>query len=309
MSFFLRNATPRGYTMAIAYSCLQKSLRRCDVDSCLYWSVQIGCEYPNALLKRLCQNALEDAGSFAFALEIVEFSKTKPCVYKILPFVVALAKMRKTHVCNWMNRVAVQKLYDWKIAKIGSMPSFNSHDELEFTAHCLVAHIRRDNKAFEKTFGSEARNVMKVYNFVNKDVLSFSCWHMAKRRKELRQEFYPLPEVNRTVESLLAMEVVVPDYCYCKHTYEGAVRKRGYKHFFENLVFENRVYPIPAGRPDASAVGGVEDYEILAKMLTLSSQFKSNREFYNVLACREEFTKTERIVEEQENKYLQMMFS
>ena len=44
-------------------------------------------------------------------------------------------------------------------------------------------------------------------------------------------------------------------------------------------------------------------------MLTLSSQFKSNREFYDVLACREEFTKTERIVEENENKYLQMMFS
>lgn len=241
MKLFLSLTTPSGHSMGVAYSCLQKALRRGEVNTCLYWACQIGYEYPNALLKRLCQNSLEDAGSYAFALEIVNLSRDKPILKTILPYVKRLALMKKTHSCNWISRVALDLLEMNKITGFG-LPK-NDHDEMTYTARCLIAHIRKDTDNLRKCFGKDGRDVMRVYNFTNKDVLAFNCYHMAKRRMELKQSIYPLPKINGTVQEIMALKLSVQDYCYDKHTLKGKRLGRDYEHFLRHLVFNNRIYP------------------------------------------------------------------
>jgi replication-associated recombination protein RarA len=80
---FLRLHTSDDHTMQEAYSGLQKSLRANCQSSAVYWAGQVArpggkCKgYPNALRKRLCQNALEDACNwfiFLLCVESIAFS-------------------------------------------------------------------------------------------------------------------------------------------------------------------------------------------------------------------------------------------
>uniref|UniRef100_A0A0G4HEH3 Uncharacterized protein n=1 Tax=Chromera velia CCMP2878 TaxID=1169474 RepID=A0A0G4HEH3_9ALVE len=312
---FLRQRSSHGHTFADCYSCLQKSFRRGDENGAVYWAGQLGRGgpmlasaavssssqklpsnvkgYPNALRKRLVQNALEDAASLSFASALL--SRTPAGADKVtfdhlLPWVIVLCRMKKTHCAAWLNRVAVQKLYEGGLDENQrrGLPTVESMDEVTFAARCLLAHRDGKTDVIEKACGAEA---LKVYRYANDEVLALHCWQMEKRRPELSGRVWSLPTVaTGNFQDVLETRREVPDEFKDKHTAEGKRMGRGYAHFFETMVLHPRVYTqtenaqlsatsasLLSGREQGeegevvrpSARGGVEPYEREAKALYL----------------------------------------
>src|SRR5690606_24133940 len=69
---FLRRKSKSGFVMEEVYSGLQKSVRRGLEKEALFFSQELGGEFPNALKKRIVMLALEDAPYKSFVLRSLE---------------------------------------------------------------------------------------------------------------------------------------------------------------------------------------------------------------------------------------------
>jgi len=289
--------------MADAYSALQKSLRCGNEESSLYWAGQIGKSvdghkgYPNALKKRLCQNSLEDAASWSYSSRILKETATGPKLTfeELLPWVVALCRLSKTHSSAWINRVAVDKIYrgEWPSADADSGAgagadadagsgagkrcmhpivevTVENSSEVDFACACLVAHRDANLEKLRRLSGREHETALKMYRFVNNDPLVLHSLQMEMRRPELRGRRIILPVLSTSrVAAILNDRRDIPCEWRDKHTKAGKAMGRGYGHFFETMVLRPRVYPRGEGEAEASARGGGEPYEADAKALYL----------------------------------------
>lgn len=201
---FLKYKTGHGHTMADAYCGLQKSLRCGSVESAVYWSGQIGLDsngcrgYPNALRKRLCQNSLEDAASWEFVEKILARTgkDSKANFYELLPWVISLAKMSKTHTSAWLQRVAVQKVLENPVRNDKDVViSTETMGELEFSVALMKAIRDGQEAAIKACISCEEDRLWawQLYKYVNEDPLVYHVYNMHQRRNELRLRKIQIP--------------------------------------------------------------------------------------------------------------------
>lgn len=269
---FLNFKTSDGHKMATAYSGLQKSLRIGHESKALYWAGQIGKPmkgakgYPNALKKRLCQNALEDAASWTYASRLLEEvpNGSKLEFEQLVPWVLGLVRLSKTHSTAWLNRVAAQQVYDSGdlSAPSESRIDVDTMSEVDFAAACLRAHSDGDIEALALACRGDMDLAVKLYKYVNADPLVFHAWQMHQRRPELRNRVIEVS--NEKVDNLMDILTTpqdLPEQWFDKHTKEGKALGRGYGHFFEIMELYPRVYERSGGdggnvTPNACARGG-----------------------------------------------------
>lgn len=269
--------------MADAYCGLQKSIRSGQLHTAIYWAGQIGNNlnglkgYPNALKKRLCQISLEDGASWEYASRL--FTETKSNNHanfmELLPWVVALVQLPKTHSTAWLQRVAAQYVYEGgKVVTNQNDFSITTTNEIEFAASCLVAYHDENQDFLRNACGDDSVKALAIYKYINNDPLVYHAWQMHQRRPEIRNReinIVPLSDIDLspgTLESILSTRLELPDMWYDKHTKKGKKMGRGYEHFFEIMVFHPRLYPLPEGVVP-SARDGSEPYEVIAKKLYL----------------------------------------
>ena len=287
---FLNYKTSDGHKMATAYCGLQKSLRIGNENSALYWAGQIGKSrnhakgYPNALKKRLCQNALEDAGSWMYASRLLEeVPNGKNLEFEqLVPWVRALVKLTKTHSTAWLNRVAAQRVYEGYSVK-GEVLNVNIMSEVDFAVGCLVAHRDGDIATLRSACGHEGDVAVKLYKFTNNDPLVFHAWQMHQRRSELscREIRIVFDHNEADLSDVLDTRQELPLEWYDKHTKEGKEMGRGYAHFFEIMELNPRVYDRDLDncgniQPNACVRGGNDPYESEAKDLYLDFLLDGN---------------------------------
>ncbi len=225
---FMRQTTSHGHIMAEAYSCFQKYVRRGDVDGALYWGAQIGTTYPNALKKRLLQHALEDVCHPGYALDLLGAVK-KPTFEGLVPWIVALCRLRKSRAAAWMNRVAVQYVGD-----PGGAPSAL----LMSAARALVLHRDAKLEDLRATFGADA---LRLYKELNNEVLIFHCLLLVRHGVVAPDAYVVAGTCNADLETVR----VVPDFALDKHTARGKRLGRGYAHFLETMVVAPRLHEGP----------------------------------------------------------------
>lgn len=277
---FLNFKTSDGHKMATAYSGLQKSLRIGHETKALYWAGQIGKSmkgakgYPNALKKRLCQNALEDAASWTYASRLLEEVPNggKLEFEDLIPWVHGLVRLSKTHSTAWLNRVAAQEVHNEEKKKKGqglARIDLNALDEVEFAVECLKAHRDGKIEVLKHSCQSDGALAVKLYKYVNSDPLVFHAWQMHCRRPELRDREIDLTCLSDGVVSEAVMTPQdLPQEWFDKHTKEGKQMDRGYEHFFRIMELHPRVYNRIAS-DNACVRGGNDPYESDAKDLYL----------------------------------------
>lgn len=190
----------------------------------------------------------------------------------LVPWVVTLARLKKTHVAAWLQRVAAQYVYEGTYEIHSKEFTVIGLDEMEFSIACMIAH--RDNKVKRAcaACGSDAEFVHKMYKYLNNDPLIFHVWQLHHRRAELRDRIINLADVHLCDDDLtniLTTKREVPHEWYDKHTSEGKKLGRGYSHFFRIMILRPRVYELEGNAEETSERGGVEPYEQLAKQLYL----------------------------------------
>ena len=280
---FLNYKTSDGHRMQTAYCGLQKSLRNGSEDKALYWAGQIGKSmrgakgYPNALKKRLCQNALEDAASWTFASRLLEELPSGPKLEfeQLIPWVIGLAQLSKTHSTAWLNRVAAQRVYDGFISSDQDI-NVHSMNEVEFAAACLQAHSVGNIDALRSACLGDGDVAIKLYKFVNADPLVLHAWQMHQRRPELRDRVISVsltPPNNVLSTAVFETRQELPLEWFDKHTKEGKKMGRGYAHFFAIMELHPRAYDREEGvdgvTANACVRGGADPYESEAKDLYL----------------------------------------
>lgn len=254
---FLRKRTSDDHLMGEVYSSLQKTIRRGDIPAALYWSSQIGQPYPNALRKRLCQNALEDASSLTFALHVLNHTPKQPTFGDLVPYVISLCEFPKTHSSAWLNRCAAQDAFEGRVGvPYDAAPDFETMDEKTYASQTL--RYIKQNGTPPPGCPSE---VAKLFKYVNDDPLAVHCWQLERRRPELASRPVTVDPAHTEdrYAALFASRLEVPDFALDKHTTRGKKLGRGYAHFFENMLLSPRVYET-----------GDEPYEKAAKGLYLT---------------------------------------
>ena len=226
---FLNWKTSNNYTVSTVYSALQKSIRSGDRGGCSYWSKELD-KWPNALRKRLLQNALEDSADISFCMSLFRAlpPSRKPTYDELTPYVGALCELPKTHISAWLNRVAADEL--WK-SNLGS-PEGN---ELEQATHALKLHSEGRVAELSDIFGDEA---VALYKYVNRDPLVFHCLILSKRPEIKSKESFVLQSLPD------APPQPIKDYYLDKHTREGKKKGRGYSHFINNMILNKPIYEI-----------------------------------------------------------------
>jgi hypothetical protein len=282
---FLNYKTSDGHKMATAYCGLQKSLRTGSEDRALYWAGQIGKSmkgakgYPNALKKRLCQNALEDAASWTFASRLLVEVPTGPKLEfeQLIPWVRGLASLSKTHSTAWLNRVAAQRVYEGTTIMNRNI-NVEDMSEVEFASACLQEHSLGDIETLRSACLGDGDLAIKLYKFVNSDPLVFHAWQMHQRRAELRERNIQLNNDNTDVDlsDIFTKPQELPLEWFDKHTKERKKMGRGYAHFFEIMELHPSVYEREESENGSNACvrGGNDPYESEAKDLYLD--FKLN---------------------------------
>jgi hypothetical protein len=190
----------------------------------------------------------------------------------LVPWVVTLARLKKTHVAAWLQRVAAQYVYEGTYDIRSKKFTVTGLDEMEFSIACMVAH--RDGKVKRACAAceSDADFVQKMYKYLNNDPLIFHVWQLHHRRPELRDRTINLADAHlcdTELTGILTAMRDLPDEWYDKHTSQGKKLGRGYGHFFRVMVLWPRVYELEGDAEETSERGGVEPYEQLAKRLYL----------------------------------------
>ena len=270
---FLNFKTSHGHVIADAYSGLQKSIRSGNTEFSLYWASQIGnsingCKgYPNALKKRLCQISLEDAASWTFASrlfkELPNGQKLK--FEELIPWVIELSNLSKTHTTAWLNRIAAQEIYDNQLEDTGILFNINTSNETQFAVYSLIAHCSQNMASLKSACEKDGDLAVKLYKYINSDPLVFHAWQMEKRRVELSSRIIVIDKNASVDENIFLFPRELPDEWYDKHTKRGKFLNRGYKHFFEIMKLNPAVYE-----------ENCDPYESEAKVLYLT--FKINGE-------------------------------
>lgn len=208
-------------------------------------------------------------------------SQRKASLEELLPWVVALANLPKTHSAAWLQRVASQAVYEGNIS--GEQFSLSAMTEINFSAAVLIAHRDGDVDSLQGACGVDGDTAMSIYNYTNRDPLVFHAWQLQQRREELKTCEVNLPVLDMAAfESILSSPRELPKQWYDKHTREGKKMGRGYAHFFRILVLHPRLYPLPQDGIDREERGtevrmwtegsvreGHEPYEAEAKALYL----------------------------------------
>lgn len=270
---FLNFKTSHGHVIADAYSGLQKSIRSGNTESSLYWAGQIGKSingskgYPNALKKRLCQISLEDAASWTYASRLFKElpNGQKLTFQELIPWIIELSNLSKTHSTAWLNRVAAQHIYNNQLEDTGLLFNINTSNEIEFAVHSLTTHCSQNMEFLERICETDGVLAVKLYKYINSDPLVFHAWQMEKRREELNSREIIIDRYINVDENIFLEPRELPDEWYDKHTKRGKSLNRGYKHFFEIMKLNPAVYE-----------ENCEPYESEAKNLYLN--FKINGE-------------------------------
>lgn len=283
---FLRKVAINGYSMGEVYSALQKSMRKGDINSALYWGCVLGVEYPNALKKRLIQNSLEDVASWELASKIMSEtgSDKKANLIELLPWLVCICKMGKNHISAWLNRVAASHIADFNNFDCNN---YQDCEELEFSVYVLVARNNKNDLWLKNACEIDSKLAYKMYKFINEDSLVYHVWQLNKRRIELKENRIIIDKNEKfDVDEILKNKMVYPEDWYDKHTSRGKKMGRGYEHFFSILELN------PKMMLD-------NDYEEEAKLLCLNLEFGKELRSRNVVK-----EKIEVCIEKKYNKYV-----
>jgi hypothetical protein len=247
------------HTLGEVYSCLQKALRRGEVGVAVYAARAAGLPYPHLLLKRVLYFLAEDCPCVDAIARVASLKKDDTdLLKKLLPFVVAVAPLPKTHATAFLNRVAC---FDLCTRYCDAPPSLSLDAAIEqgnvrlAAVHVVVASLQKSTVEllFTKLTPKHAAGLFaawKVLGDINHGRLLLFAALL------LRMGVFPpslcdkleLAPLSAEHAALTQARQVLPDWVYDKHTATGKARGRGYAHFLEVSLQVNKPL-FPGGDP------------------------------------------------------------
>lgn len=253
MTFLVKETASKHFHFAEVYSCLQKSIRRNDINICLELVKEFN-EYPNALKKRLIYVVVEDLPDYRLMQEIYTTKSTIEDLVKWIPI-----------VCNHVKSRAGTTGFRYAVECPDDDSEFTDNDTLKEMLVKLAHGIKNGKQKdmidwfedwLEKhEYHDYKRNtkIQTIYNFIGKarTVLTGMCVFVST--PEVRT--YNKDDIDNVI--LNNNELIygsnkykfekdkytltrLPQYTYDKHVAGG---DKSYKFFFNNLVLSPRLPP------------------------------------------------------------------
>lgn len=239
--FLSRLGASGRYQFSVIYSCLQKSLRRGDIERSIDMAYEFRPTYLNALKGRLVQNCTEDCPDLTL---IANIASSPPEMEKLLQFVVIICKHVKCRDGMYGLRLICEE--DWcfdiptvedNALLINGEPAdllhllriawthICSHRELDFIQYFQPLYPKFKLSSIYKSSG-------KHITF-----LTMLCVHTCIPAV---REQYALPEV-KVQKSYKFLDNPLPKYVYDKHVKNSPPEQKTYKFFIENCIIEPRL--------------------------------------------------------------------
>ena len=248
---FLSNPTAsENFHFAEIYSCLQKSVRRGNIELCLELAKEFR-DYPNALKKRLIYISVEDLPDWRLVYEIYKTPSTLIDLIKWIPIVCQHLKTRAgtdgyryAVECplNYYGESEYSLTDDIKTLLIKTAYKLKNNEQLN-AVDWFEKYLKNNN--FYRGY-SKPTKIQTIYNFVNKPrtVLLGLCVYISIpeirtynqfdiKNVSVEEDFikyngykWKLDLENYTLKQL-------PMYTYDKHVHGG---NQSYDFFFKNMV-------------------------------------------------------------------------
>lgn len=220
------------------YSCLQKSLRRGDMNLALEMAKEFK-EYPNALKKRLIQNCSEDCPNIYLINDIYN---TKPNLIDLINFVPAICLHIKCREATVGFRVACEQPHNFDKLTI------DDKDLLTTLTKCFTSLCKNNSDATEilDFFQNLIPDIKlkRIYNFISQN-RTFICMLCAwKCIPYITQKTYEKPDVYSIYGKRFEINTFtlseLPDYVYDKHVSSSPPENKTYEFFINNCVLKPR---------------------------------------------------------------------
>ena len=237
---FLRNKGASGrFTFDVIFSCLQKSMRRGDLDLATEMVKEFK-DYPNALKKRLVYDCCEDCPNLYLIRDIYN---TKPEIGNLYPFVQIICQHVKCREVIMGFRVACQDkieandfmmdddMYSW-CRKVYSRLCSTDGDTKELIEYFINKYpILNEMK------------LKQIWNFINKNRLAlYVAIAFFKVGYITDKDYMKKCKIDgREINFEFNEELVLPDYVYDKHVKCSPKENKGYEFFIKNIVLIPRM--------------------------------------------------------------------
>lgn len=239
--FLNRLGSSGRFSFSVIYSCLQKSLRRGDVDRAIDMAYEFRPNYLNALKGRLIQNCTEDCPNLML---IADIYSNPPEMEKLLQFIVIICAHVKCRdgmyglrlICDDEWCFDVPEVEKGKLCVNGERADMLhllriawthicSHRELEFIHYFQPLFPKLKLDAIYKSSGKHITFLTMLCVYV--------CIEAVHGR-------YTLPEVA-VEEEYKFLDGPLPNYVYDKHVKSSPPEQKTYKFFIENCIIEPRL--------------------------------------------------------------------
>ena len=217
---FLKNKSASGkFTFDIVYSCIQKSIRRNDLELSLEMVKEFK-NYPNALKKRL----------------IRDIYNTEPTINNLVPYVKIMCEHIKCREVIMGFRVACQDTLNKK--------DFDENDNIYTWCQKLYAQLcKHDSNCkpvldylLDKFPILNDFKIGKVFNFINKNrVVLYAIIAYFTIDYITNENYGDYIKLNKPFEFNFN-DLTLPDYVYDKHVKISPESQKTYEFFMNNIV-------------------------------------------------------------------------
>ena len=239
---FLRKLGASGkWTFDIIYSCLQKSLRRGDIELSLEMAYEFK-DFPNALKTRLIQNCSEDCPDLYLINDIFN---TKSELKSLIPFIPVICTHMKSRDGLYGLRVVCEEIewcFDIPTTTKDHLELKSKRLDLLHLLRILWTHICEHRELeyisyFQPLFPNI--KLSKIYNSINKHITFLT----------MLPSFLELPYLHSTYtldntiynENYTFSYDTLPDYVYDKHVHSAPASQRTYEFFIKNCIIHPRM--------------------------------------------------------------------
>ena len=230
---FLKNKSASGkFTFDIVYSCIQKSIRRNDLELS-FEMVKEFKDYPNALKKRLIYICCEDLPNLYLIRDIYN---TEPTIDKLVPYVKIMCEHIKCREVIMGFRVACQDELNKK--------DFDKNDNMYTWCQKLYTQLCKHDSdckpvldyLMDKFPILSDFKIGKVFNFINKNrVVLYSIIAYFTIDYITKENYGDYIKLNKPFEFNFN-DLILPNYVYDKHVKISPESQKTYEFFMNNII-------------------------------------------------------------------------
>ena len=238
--FLAKRGSSGKFDFGEIYSCLQKSMRRGDVDLAVEMGKEFK-EYPGALKKRLIQNCCEDIPNIYLIRDIYNTDYNNHLA--LMDFIPTICRHIKCREALLAFRVACQEKHNFDpITK-------DDNDLLTLSSKCFTLLCKNNDNGGDivDTFQTLIPDIKlkRIYNYItqNRTFIYMLCaWKCVPYITNERYERVRIKDVYDDNFDINTYKVdKLPEYVYDKHVRSSPPEHKTYKFFIDNCILSPRM--------------------------------------------------------------------